>query len=37
VIHQGRLSPLRPTRDWTRETIGLEMLGTAEGTDAHAA
>ncbi len=30
VIHHGHLSPLRPTRDWTREAVGLEMLGTRD-------
>jgi simple sugar transport system ATP-binding protein len=30
VIHHGSLSPLRPTRDWTREAVGLEMLGTRD-------
>jgi general nucleoside transport system ATP-binding protein len=38
VIHDGRLSPLRATAEWTREAIGLEMLGTAQGRGAsHAA
>jgi simple sugar transport system ATP-binding protein len=27
VIHHGRLSPLRPIGEWTREAVGLEMLG----------
>jgi simple sugar transport system ATP-binding protein len=31
VIHDGHLSALRPTSDWTREAIGLEMLGEAGG------
>jgi ABC-type uncharacterized transport system ATPase subunit len=31
VIHDGHLSALRATREWTRETIGLEMLGEAGG------
>ncbi len=30
VIHDGRLSPLRPAAEWTREAIGLEMLGTRD-------
>jgi ABC-type uncharacterized transport system ATPase subunit len=30
VIHEGHLSPLRPAADWTREAIGLEMLGTRD-------
>ena len=29
VIHQGKLSPLRPVSEWTKESIGLEMLGVA--------
>jgi ABC-type uncharacterized transport system ATPase subunit len=29
VIHQGRLSPLKPVSEWTKESIGLEMLGVA--------
>ena len=29
VIHDGRLSPTKATREWTREAIGLEMLGAA--------
>jgi simple sugar transport system ATP-binding protein len=29
VIHEGRLSPLRPAAEWTREAIGLEMMGVA--------
>ena len=36
VIHDGLLSPLRPTRAWTREEVGLAMMGV--GADAaHAA
>jgi simple sugar transport system ATP-binding protein len=31
VIHDGRVSPTRPTAEWTREAIGLEMLGMARG------
>ncbi|KLK92273.1 ABC transporter [Microvirga vignae] len=30
VIHQGSLSPLKPIRAWTREAVGLEMLGVAQ-------
>ncbi|MBL0406481.1 ABC transporter ATP-binding protein [Microvirga aerilata] len=30
VIHQGTLSPLKPAREWTKEAIGLEMLGVAQ-------
>ncbi|HEX2552880.1 MAG TPA: ABC transporter ATP-binding protein [Microvirga sp.] len=30
VIHDGHLSPLRPAAEWTREAIGLEMLGTRD-------
>jgi general nucleoside transport system ATP-binding protein len=38
VIHEGGLSALRPTADWTREAVGLEMLGTGQGQDtSHAA
>ena len=29
VIHQGKLSPLKPVSEWTKESIGLEMLGVA--------
>jgi simple sugar transport system ATP-binding protein len=29
VIHEGHVSPLRPTREWTREAVGLEMMGVA--------
>jgi general nucleoside transport system ATP-binding protein len=37
VIHQGRLSPLKPVGEWTKEAIGLEMLGVAQAKgDAHA-
>ncbi|MDP8918652.1 MAG: ABC transporter ATP-binding protein [Pseudomonadota bacterium] len=37
VIHQGTLSPLKPAREWTKEAIGLEMLGVAQARgDAHA-
>jgi simple sugar transport system ATP-binding protein len=31
VIHDGHLSQTRPTAEWTREAIGLEMLGMARG------
>jgi general nucleoside transport system ATP-binding protein len=34
VIHEGRVSPLRSTREWTREAVGLEMMGVAP-QDAH--
>jgi simple sugar transport system ATP-binding protein len=27
VIHDGHLSPLRPKAGWTRDEIGLEMMG----------
>ena len=30
VIHDGRLSPARPAAAWTREAIGLAMMGVAE-------
>jgi ABC-type uncharacterized transport system ATPase subunit len=30
VIHDGQLSPVRPAAAWTREAIGLEMLGTRD-------
>jgi general nucleoside transport system ATP-binding protein len=30
VIHQGRLSPVRPVGEWTKEAVGLEMLGVAQ-------
>ena len=30
VIHQGRLSPLRNIGEWTKEAVGLEMLGEAQ-------
>ena len=37
VIHQGRLSPLKPIAEWTKEAVGLEMLGVALSQgDAHA-
>ena len=29
VIHQGKLSPLKPVAEWTKEAVGLEMLGVA--------
>jgi len=29
VIHEGHVSPLRPTGEWTREAVGLEMMGVA--------
>jgi simple sugar transport system ATP-binding protein len=31
VLHDGRLGPARPTGEWTREAIGLEMLGVGAG------
>jgi simple sugar transport system ATP-binding protein len=34
VIQHGRLSPLRPAPEWTREAIGLEMLGVARSPEA---
>jgi simple sugar transport system ATP-binding protein len=38
VIHHGRLGPLRPTAAWSRDAIGLEMLGMARDQDSvHAA
>jgi ABC-type uncharacterized transport system ATPase subunit len=38
VIHDGRLSPTRPAADWSREAIGLEMMGMASpGGSSHAA
>ncbi|MBM6595677.1 ABC transporter ATP-binding protein [Microvirga pudoricolor] len=37
VIQHGHLSPLRPAPEWTREAIGLEMLGVARSSEtAHA-
>ena len=30
VIHQGHLSPLKPIGAWTKEAVGLEMLGVAQ-------
>jgi general nucleoside transport system ATP-binding protein len=37
VIHHGSLSPLKPIAEWTKEAVGLEMLGVS-GThgDIHA-
>jgi general nucleoside transport system ATP-binding protein len=32
VIHQGRLSPMKPVSEWTKESVGLEMLGAAENS-----
>jgi simple sugar transport system ATP-binding protein len=29
VIHDGHLGPVRPVPDWSREAIGLEMMGVA--------
>ncbi|WP_112663465.1 ABC transporter ATP-binding protein [Microvirga flavescens] len=38
VIHHGRLSPVKPTPEWTKEAIGLEMLGVGHDREAgHAA
>jgi simple sugar transport system ATP-binding protein len=34
VIHQGRLSALNPITDWTKEAVGLEMLGVAQSQGA---
>ncbi|MGO4570846.1 ABC transporter ATP-binding protein [Microvirga sp. 2TAF3] len=34
VIHQGHLSPLKPITEWTREAVGLEMLGAADSQGA---
>ncbi|TVR07887.1 MAG: ABC transporter ATP-binding protein [Salinarimonadaceae bacterium] len=34
VIHEGRIGRIRPTAEWTREAIGLEMMGVA-ADDAH--
>jgi simple sugar transport system ATP-binding protein len=30
VIHHGRLSALKPINEWTKEAVGLEMLGVAQ-------
>lgn len=30
VIHDGHLSAARPTEEWTREAIGLEMMGVGQ-------
>nr|WP_255726649.1 ABC transporter ATP-binding protein [Microvirga sp. ACRRW] len=30
VIHQGMLSPQKPIGEWTKEAVGLEMLGVAQ-------
>lgn len=32
VIHQGHLSPMKPVSEWTKESVGLEMLGVAENS-----
>jgi general nucleoside transport system ATP-binding protein len=38
VIHNGRLSAMRPAAAWTRDEVGLEMMGAAKiGDAAHAA
>nr|WP_188909116.1 ABC transporter ATP-binding protein [Salinarimonas ramus] len=34
VISEGALSPLRPAAEWTREAIGLEMIGAHAEADA---
>ena len=34
VIHEGHVSRIRPTGEWTREAVGLEMMGVAP-QDAH--
>ncbi len=35
VIHNCRLSPAQPTKQWTREAIGLEMMGMTHGEHAN--
>jgi simple sugar transport system ATP-binding protein len=35
VIHQGRLSPLKPISEWTKEAVGLEMLGSVQDHGHH--
>ncbi|WP_374730386.1 ABC transporter ATP-binding protein [Salinarimonas sp.] len=37
VISDGRLSRLRPVSEWSREAIGLEMMGVAGAETAHGA
>jgi simple sugar transport system ATP-binding protein len=32
VIHQGSMSPLKPIGEWTKEAVGLEMLGVAQAS-----
>jgi simple sugar transport system ATP-binding protein len=34
VIHQGKLSPLKPINEWTKEAVGLEMLGVSQSQGA---
>lgn len=34
VIHQGQLSVLKPINEWTKEAVGLEMLGVAQAQGA---
>ncbi|MFC4171451.1 ABC transporter ATP-binding protein [Microvirga sp. GCM10011540] len=34
VIHHGRLSALRPISEWTKEAVGLEMLGVSQSQGA---
>ena len=29
VIHDGHLGPVRPVAEWSREAVGLEMMGVA--------
>jgi simple sugar transport system ATP-binding protein len=38
VIHQGELSALKPIDEWTKEAVGLEMLGVSQSSQgaAHA-
>jgi ABC-type uncharacterized transport system ATPase subunit len=37
VIHAGALSPARPTAGWTRDEIGLAMMGVTREGASHAA
>jgi simple sugar transport system ATP-binding protein len=34
VIHQGKLSALKPINEWTKEAVGLEMLGVSQSQGA---
>lgn len=34
VIHQGELSALKPINEWTKEAVGLEMLGVSQSQGA---